>query len=156
MLACMNSSIDKTYSIRSKNPCLELSIIPPCAGYSCDGYLIDIRNGYISVYAKNTVLENGNIILKNTVDSIKSILVKENIDSINIFINEIDNFNFIKHDDALDVWVYSLKINNKGIFSLNSASLYEKSNVSNLMALQRLIRYLISISPMEIKLREFA
>lgn len=125
MFACVHAKKEEQYNSGSKNPCIELYIIPPCAGYLCDGYLIDIRDGIISVYVKNTVLEDGNVTLKNTVDSIMSPLSKENVDSINIFTKGINPFNFVNKEDALDVWIYSIEIDNKDILSLNSASLYE-------------------------------
>lgn len=131
MFACVHARKEDQYNIRSKDSCIKLAITPPCAGYLCDGYLIDIKlilEMGLYIYKKNTVLENNNVILKNTVDSIKGILSQEKVDSINILISEITSFKFTNVSDALDVWIYSIEINNKNILSLNSAYLYEKSN----------------------------
>lgn len=136
-------------------PNIEVGFLSP----AYDGYLVRIQDKTLTVSIRQIGIKNGRIFEEDWQESASKNLFTSEIDSISVYagqLKKLDPADF--NDESLtftDAWQYSIRIGDSEPIEVYVPFL-SLSGPEGSIDIERLIAYIIKISPVEIVLRGFA
>jgi hypothetical protein len=130
-----------------------LTIYPSSGGYS--GYVIEVKESTLIITSKKLKINNMNIVLGETMEKKKRELSKCQVSRITRYLNEMESLQSenMEFKKLYDDWVFDFLINKNQSIKINS---YLLATTPELKRVDKFISYLIKLSPIKIKLSEFA
>lgn len=138
---------------KNKGMSIVLSISPSGGGEF--GYVIAVEKNVLKVMTKELIIKD-NVIVFGKVKEIKEKkLSPQELDTLKEYITKLKtlNVNFADAGLRLDTWVFDFVVDGKELGKVNSFQLSEPSTPKDI---NKIIKFLISLSPLKIDLHGFS
>lgn len=141
-----------------RKPMLDMELIIYPSGGGSYGYAVSIAKDTLTVTRNKLGVLNDDFVLTEVIEK-SSIRLSEK--ELNRILQYLSNISEDKYRDegaklVFDSWIYVISINGQEVAVFSSSTLLKKLEKIELQELQGLVKYLMKISPIELKLEGFA